>query len=165
MVGIDASAGGLHALQELLNELDSGLPFAFVVLQHIAPSHTSMMTDLLGHEARLPVETMRDGCGLLSAPSTWCRRMPRPPSVTAGSVCVARHRTRGLGHQSTTFSSRLPRTSARTRSGSCCRAAARMRPHVGIPVCATHESPRLHSASAGALAVMPEAIHGLVRAA
>lgn len=61
MVGIDASAGGLHALQELLNELDSGLPFAFVVLQHIAPSHTSMMTDLLGHEARLPVETMRDG--------------------------------------------------------------------------------------------------------
>lgn len=61
VVGIGASAGGLDALQELLNELDPGLPFAFVVLQHIAPTHISMMTDLLGHDARLPVEAMRDG--------------------------------------------------------------------------------------------------------
>ncbi len=61
VVGIGASAGGLHALQKLLHELDSGLPFAFVVLQHVAPTHVSMMTELLGGEGRLPVESMRDG--------------------------------------------------------------------------------------------------------
>ncbi|MFN2381148.1 MAG: CheR family methyltransferase, partial [Guyparkeria sp.] len=61
VVGIGASAGGLHAMEALLAELDPTLPFAFVVLQHTAPSHKSMMTDLLGRKTRLPVVEMRDG--------------------------------------------------------------------------------------------------------
>ncbi len=61
VVAIGASAGGLSALRGLINELEPGLPFAFVVLQHISPAHESMMADLLGRAARLPVETMLDG--------------------------------------------------------------------------------------------------------
>ncbi len=63
VVGIGASAGGLDALKALLDELEPGLPFAFVVVQHMAPTHRSVLTELLGHGTRLAVETMQDGVG------------------------------------------------------------------------------------------------------
>ena len=55
IVGIGASAGGLEAFTHLLEALtdDSGL--AFVLVQHLDPTHHSLLTDLLARATTLPV--------------------------------------------------------------------------------------------------------------
>ena len=60
-VGIGASAGGLEALSQLVAGLDPDSPIAYVILQHVSPSHRSMMADILGRETALDVENMTDG--------------------------------------------------------------------------------------------------------
>lgn len=60
VVGIGASAGGLEAVSALLRRttVDGA---AFVVVQHLAPNQTSMLTELLGRASPLAVETAADG--------------------------------------------------------------------------------------------------------
>ncbi|MEM1384459.1 MAG: chemotaxis protein CheB [Pseudomonadota bacterium] len=65
-VGIGASAGGLDALRALLSKLGSELPATFVVVQHMAPQHRSLLTELLSREAKIPVVEVRDGCAPLA---------------------------------------------------------------------------------------------------
>src|SRR4026209_161270 len=43
VVGIGASAGGLEAVSELLEAMPVNTGMAFVVVQHIAPRHTSAL--------------------------------------------------------------------------------------------------------------------------
>ena len=59
-MGIGASAGGLEAVTTLLRRttVDGA---AFIVVQHLAPNQTSMLTGLLGRASRLAVETVEDG--------------------------------------------------------------------------------------------------------
>ena len=47
VVAIGASAGGLAAFTELLEALPSGSGMAFVLIQHLEPSHESALTSLL----------------------------------------------------------------------------------------------------------------------
>jgi two-component system CheB/CheR fusion protein len=60
VVGIGASAGGLEAVSALLRRttVDGA---AFIVVQHLAPNQSSMLTELLGRASRLAVETVEDG--------------------------------------------------------------------------------------------------------
>lgn len=60
VVGIGASAGGLEAVTSLLRRatVDGA---AFVVVQHLAPNQTSMLTELLERASILAVETVVDG--------------------------------------------------------------------------------------------------------
>lgn len=60
VVGIGASAGGLEAVSALLRRvtLDGA---GFIVVQHLAPNQTSMLTELLGRASKLAVETIEDG--------------------------------------------------------------------------------------------------------
>src|SRR5262245_58880352 len=44
IVGIGASAGGLEAISRLLHEVPENTGMAFVVVQHLDPSHASMLT-------------------------------------------------------------------------------------------------------------------------
>ena len=55
MVGIGASAGGVEAVTKLLQNLtvDSGL--AYVLVQHLAPKHDSVLPDVLRTTSRIPV--------------------------------------------------------------------------------------------------------------
>jgi len=55
VVGIGASAGGYEAFSKFLENLpvDSGL--AFVLIQHLDPTHESRLTELLARSTRLPV--------------------------------------------------------------------------------------------------------------
>ena len=55
VVGIGASAGGLEALQEFLGALGSETGMAYVVVQHLAPSHDSMLTEILSRSTSMPV--------------------------------------------------------------------------------------------------------------
>ncbi len=60
-VGIGASAGGLEALRELGRHLPDQADATYIVTQHMAPQHKSMLTDLIGRECNLPVATITDG--------------------------------------------------------------------------------------------------------
>ena len=60
VVGIGASAGGLEALRELLSKLEFHPRITFVVVQHLSPTHTSMLKTLLARESVLNVEELTD---------------------------------------------------------------------------------------------------------
>ena len=53
-IGIGASAGGLEAIRELTTALDTGERLTFIIAQHLSPSHTSMLVDLIRRECHLP---------------------------------------------------------------------------------------------------------------
>lgn len=61
VVGIGASAGGLEAVSELLKHLPRDIGMALVLVQHLAPEHDSMMTDLLARATSLSVFEVTDG--------------------------------------------------------------------------------------------------------
>jgi two-component system CheB/CheR fusion protein len=63
VAGIGASAGGLEAVGELLRYARAER-VAYIVVQHLAPDHESILTQLLGRDARLPVETATNGKAL-----------------------------------------------------------------------------------------------------
>ena len=67
VVGIGASAGGLEAISRLLRQLPMDINMAFVLVQHMSPSHVSMMADLLQREAQLAVSEIVDGVRLAPA--------------------------------------------------------------------------------------------------
>ena len=60
VVGIGASAGGLEAISKLIAPLDPDMPLAYVVLQHVSPTHKSMLVDILSRETRLRVQRFED---------------------------------------------------------------------------------------------------------
>ncbi|RXJ91141.1 hypothetical protein CRV01_02365 [Arcobacter sp. CECT 8983] len=55
VVGIGSSAGGLEALQTMLSNLGEVDNCAFVIAQHLSPTHKSMMVDLLSRTTNIPV--------------------------------------------------------------------------------------------------------------
>ena len=61
LVGIGASAGGLDASRRLIADLPVGAGMAFVLVQHLDPTHESMMVDLLASHTRLKVLQAKDG--------------------------------------------------------------------------------------------------------
>jgi two-component system CheB/CheR fusion protein len=60
IVGIGASAGGLEALELFLKHVPEGSGMAFVIVQHLDPTHKGIMVELLQRATRLPVVQVRD---------------------------------------------------------------------------------------------------------
>ena len=60
VLGIGASAGGLDAFKLLLGHLPVDTGFAFVLVQHLEPTHPSMLTEILGRVTRMPVVEAAD---------------------------------------------------------------------------------------------------------
>ncbi|MEG3896420.1 MULTISPECIES: chemotaxis protein CheB [unclassified Microcoleus] len=61
IVGIAASAGGLEAFTELLNHLPTDTGMAFVLIQHLAPDHKSLLSEILARTTQMPVNEVKDG--------------------------------------------------------------------------------------------------------
>ena len=61
VVGLGASAGGLDAFRRLLAVLPGGTGMAFILIQHLDPTHASMMVDLLAGHTPLTVQQAADG--------------------------------------------------------------------------------------------------------
>jgi len=61
IVGVGASAGGLEALSALLAHLPVKTGMAFVLIQHLDPTHPSQLTDLMSRVTKMPVSEARDG--------------------------------------------------------------------------------------------------------
>src|SRR5436309_7110 len=64
VVGIGASACGLEAFEQLLRALPNGTGLAFVLVQHLAPKHESMLSELLAKATRMPVVEVTQGMGV-----------------------------------------------------------------------------------------------------
>jgi two-component system CheB/CheR fusion protein len=61
IVGIGASAGGLHAIEALFAHLPADPAMAFVLVQHLDPTHKSSLPSLLQSRLRLQVLEIKDG--------------------------------------------------------------------------------------------------------
>ncbi|HEU4460037.1 MAG TPA: chemotaxis protein CheB [Methylibium sp.] len=63
IVGIGASAGGLAAFESFFAAMppDHDTGMAFVLVQHLSPDHKSVLVDIVGRYARMPVEEAKDG--------------------------------------------------------------------------------------------------------
>lgn len=64
VVAVGASAGGLEAFSQLLRAVPNNTGMAFVFVQHLDPTHHSMLSELLGKAANMP----------------WWKRPMEPPS-------------------------------------------------------------------------------------
>ncbi|MHB8799026.1 MAG: chemotaxis protein CheB [Thermoanaerobaculia bacterium] len=60
VVGVGASAGGLEALEELLRHVPEGSGMAWVVVQHLDPTHEGMLPELLQRATSMKVVQVRD---------------------------------------------------------------------------------------------------------
>ncbi len=61
VVGIGASAGGLEACAKLLDALPADSGMTFILVQHLDPSHKSMMVELLASHTAMTVLQATDG--------------------------------------------------------------------------------------------------------
>ena len=55
IVGVGASAGGLEAFTQLLDHLPAHTGMAFVLVQHLDPTHESQLTEILSRKSAMPV--------------------------------------------------------------------------------------------------------------
>ena len=60
VVGIGASAGGLEALEQFFANMPFDCGMAFVVIQHLDPTHKGIMRELLQRITEMPVYTVTD---------------------------------------------------------------------------------------------------------
>ena len=61
VVGIGASAGGLEAFSELLKNLPAKTGMAFILVQHLDPTHASELREILSRTTAIPVADVTDG--------------------------------------------------------------------------------------------------------
>jgi len=90
LVAIGASAGGLEALERLLEGLPDDTGAAFVIIQHLSPDFKSLLGDLLSRRARMPVINIEQGQPL--APNTVYLIPPGKEVELRGSFFLLRDR-------------------------------------------------------------------------
>lgn len=61
VVVVGASAGGLEAVSALLDAMPADIGMAFIVVQHLDPSHPSMLVGLLSKHTKMQVVEAHDG--------------------------------------------------------------------------------------------------------
>lgn len=61
IVAIGASAGGLEALEQFFGNMPSDTGLAFVVIQHLDPTHVGILPELLQRVTQMPVRQASDG--------------------------------------------------------------------------------------------------------
>ena len=65
VVAIGASAGGLEAYTEFFRALPIDLGMAFVLLQHLDPTHHSLLADIISKTTKMPVDEVRAGMRIM----------------------------------------------------------------------------------------------------
>ena len=88
VVGIGASAGGIEALKELFTAMPSDRELAFVVIQHLEPTHESRMADILGKCTSMKVVQAEDGM-TVQANCVYANPAGKYLSIEAGRLVVS----------------------------------------------------------------------------
>lgn len=60
IIGLGASAGGLEAIEQFFRNTPLENGFAFVLIQHLDPSHSSILTEILQRSTTMPVVEAQD---------------------------------------------------------------------------------------------------------
>ena len=60
LVALGASAGGLEALSDFVKSLSPGVGASYVVVQHLSPDSSSLLTELISRQTNLPVAVVDD---------------------------------------------------------------------------------------------------------
>ena len=60
IVGIGASAGGLEALEQFLSNVPENTGMAYVIVQHLDPTHKGMLPELLQRISKMKVYQVKD---------------------------------------------------------------------------------------------------------
>ena len=60
IVAIGASAGGLEPISELLRHIPAKTGLAFLIIQHLDPTHPSALSEILSRSAHIPVQEVND---------------------------------------------------------------------------------------------------------
>ena len=61
IVAIAASAGGITALNRVLPALPADFPVPVVIVQHLDPRHQTIIAEVLGRRAKMPVQLADEG--------------------------------------------------------------------------------------------------------
>jgi two-component system CheB/CheR fusion protein len=56
VVGVGASAGGLEAFRQLIKAIPENSGIAFILVQHLEPTHESLLSDILQKVTRIPIQ-------------------------------------------------------------------------------------------------------------
>jgi two-component system CheB/CheR fusion protein len=64
IVAVGASAGGLDAVTKLIDALPQSPGMAFILIQHLDPTHKSLMAELLAKHTLMPVVEAIDGAAI-----------------------------------------------------------------------------------------------------
>ena len=84
IVGVGASAGGLDAFTQLLKHLPADTGMAFVLIQHLDPTHASFLRDALAKATTMTVSQAEDGTPWNPTTSTSSRPTRTSRSTAAG---------------------------------------------------------------------------------
>jgi CheB methylesterase len=116
VVGIGASAGGLDACTKLLETLPAGNGMAFILVQHLDPTHESMMVDLLASRTAMTVRQPAEGRPIEREHLYIIPTEPISPSEPV--LCTSRHRRYVTGRvcRSTSYCTRSQRSTRSARS-------------------------------------------------
>ena len=60
VVGIGASAGGLEAFKKLIKAIPEKSGMAYILVQHLAPTHESVLPELLQRVTTIPIHEITD---------------------------------------------------------------------------------------------------------
>ena len=118
VVGIGASAGGLEACKKLVGALPAGNGMAFILVQHLDPTHESMMVDLLAGHTTMTVRRRPTACRSSATTSMSFHPGRIFPSRTA--LCISRgpRHVTARGCHSTSCCTHWRRNAARAPSAS-----------------------------------------------
>jgi len=61
IVGLGASAGGLEALEIFFSHMPANSGMGFVIIQHLSPTHKSVMGSLLAKDTKMEILEIKDG--------------------------------------------------------------------------------------------------------
>ncbi|MCH8568125.1 MAG: PAS domain S-box protein [Balneolales bacterium] len=64
VIGIGASAGGLEPLESFFEAAPVNKQCTYIIIQHLAPNHKSLMHELLSRHTKLPIHIIEDGMEL-----------------------------------------------------------------------------------------------------
>jgi two-component system CheB/CheR fusion protein len=120
VVGIGASAGGLQAYTELLESLPPNTGMAFVIVQHLAAEHASLLATLLSRATPMPVVEVHDEPHV--EPNCIYVIPPNRSMLIRDGKLVLMQRAPGVHHAVDIFLSALAESHGQRAIGvSCCR--------------------------------------------
>jgi len=106
VVGVGASAGGLEAFTQLLQELPVDTGMAFVLVQHLSPNHQSALSEILSQATAMPVTEVVDepklkpNCVYIIPPN-------RNMVISSGCLHLSKREDHGVQHPIDYFFSSL----------------------------------------------------------